>query len=520
MKKLLILILTAAMIFSGCSSNSAPEEAPDVEASVESAEESDKSFTMAVHWIGANLDTIEGWNGWVTARIGAAESLVKVDEDMQVSPVLAESYTVVDDRTVEFVIRNNAFFHNGEKVDAKAAKKSIERTLSDSDRSDLVFEVEEIKADGQVLTVVAKDSMPILLNVLADPCFSIVYVDGVDEATFDTTPICTGPFKITEYIQDGDIQLVRHDQHWYGKTNVETVTVKHIQDATTRAMALQSGELDYAVQVTATDLKLLEEDARFDILKGANLRINMLILNYDKPYMQELKFRQALKYGIDQVAYAEGIVGGIPAKGPYTEQLPFAYTGDPYYAYDPAKANALLDELGYVDTDGDGVREIDGAPLELVYLCSQKSGVESRNIGVAMQQQYKEIGIALDVQQVENYYDLRDEKAYDLCTERWSSAPTGDSQNFLESAFHTEGYGNVEGYSNAEFDALITELSKASNIDERNELGKKGTEMLIEDVSALFLYYEVGNVVTTKRVSGVYRYPSEVFYIDERLMVE
>ena len=124
MKKLLILILTAAMIFSGCSSNSAPEEAPDVEASVESAEESDKSFTMAVHWIGANLDTIEGWNGWVTARIGAAESLVKVDEDMQVSPVLAESYTVVDDRTVEFVIRNNAFFHNGEKVDAKAAKKS------------------------------------------------------------------------------------------------------------------------------------------------------------------------------------------------------------------------------------------------------------------------------------------------------------------------------------------------------------------------------------------------------------
>ena len=298
------------------------------------------------------------------------------------------------------------------------------------------------------------------------------------------------------------------------------MNVKYIQDGTTRAMALQSGEIDLATQIQTKDLGLFENDADYVVYKGPNLRVFILRLNMDKPYMSHKAFRQALSYGMDKATFATQIVGGIPAKGPFNDSLPFGYNGDDYYVYNPEKANELLDSEGFVDTDGDGIRECDGENIVLKYVSRTNHGIDANNVGIAMQSQYKAIGIDLEVIQVENYSEMAKTGDFDMLWERWTSAPSADPEYFLTSCYKSDSAGNYGNYSNDAFDTLCNTLEDTKPKTERENLGVKGSEMLIEDVASLFLYYQEGNVVTRKNVGGVYRFISEIYYIDDRITVE
>ncbi|MBN2897807.1 MAG: hypothetical protein JXO44_03435 [Clostridia bacterium] len=522
MMKVACFTMMACLVLSGCSQSDVAHEAQAegtaVNASADNADE--KVLNLALFWLDSNVDPINGWNGWALNRSGIGENLIQIDENMQFKMGIAESYRQLDDCTVEFTIRDNAYFHNGKKVDALACKKSIERALSDSDRMDVKFDVDAITAEGQVLTIKTTKAYPTLLNLLADTVYILVDADAAGESDFAYKPVCTGPFKIIEFDADKGMVLHKHEQYWGAQTNVDVVNVKYIQDGATRTMALQSGEIDIATQINARDLELFKDNDDFVVQQGPNLRVFLLRLNMATPYMSELKFRQALCYGMDKETYATELVSGQAAKGPFNDQLSFGYDGEDMYKYNPDKANALLDELGYMDTDGDGIRECNGENIVIRYMSRTNHGSDANNIGIAMQQQYKEIGLGMVVDQLESYSDRSKAGDFDMMWERWTSAPTSDCQYFIDSGYKTDASGNAGKYSNAALDGIIDQLNVTFDKAERDVLGKEASKILIEDVATLFLYYQEGNVVTNQRVEGVYRYMSEIYYIDDRVMLK
>ena len=480
----------------------------------------EKELNMAIFWLDRNIEPTEGWNGWTLTRTGIGENLVQIDENMAFKPVIAKSWEQVDETTTVFTIRDGVTFHNGKTVDANAVKASIERSLALTDREDVKFPVESITADGQTVTIHTAMPFPTLINNLADPVFIIVDAEAArNNEEFKYKPIATGAFKVMNFDAEKGLTLHKHETHWSGEIGVDVVNVKYVSDDATRVMALQSGDVDLATQIPAKDLSLFENSKQFDVQKGANLRIFLLRLNMTTPYMENVPFRQALAYGIDKETYAKNLVNGLPAKGPFNDTLPFGYKGDDLYPYNPKKANELLDQLGYVDTNGDGIRELDGKNIVLKYVFATNHGNDAKNIGAAMQDQYKEIGIGLEIIQVENYADIAESGDFDLLWERWTSAPTADAAYFLEAGYKTGAAGNHGHYSNANFDAVTEQFKTAFDKEQRDQLGLEGTTILMEDVASLFMYYQEGTVVTNKKVQGVPRFISEIYYIDERVTV-
>ncbi len=515
MKKsiVILMILLFCIGSAGCSSK-------DQSKKIEEKDDKAKTLNMALFWLDNNLEPTEGWNGWALTRCGIGENLVQIDENLDFKPVIAKSYEQLDERTTVFNIREGIKFHNGNPVDAAACKASIERALKISDREDVKFPVETITAEGQKLTIRTTKPCPTLINNLADTVYVIVDTSVADDENFKFKPVATGAFKIVKFSPDRGMTLEKHKEYWGGDIGVDVVNVKYIQDDATRTMALQSGDIDLATQIGAKDLTLFEGNDDFVVQKGPNLRIFLLRLNMNKPYMKSLEFRQALCYGMDKETYAKQIVNGIPAKGPFNDMLSFGYKGKDYYSYDPGKARDLLDKAGFVDTNGDGIREANGKNIVLKYVSRTNHGKDANNIGTAMQAQYKELGLGMEVIQVENYADMAKTGDFDFLWERWTSAPTADPQYFLEAGYKTGSAGNYGNYSNPELDELCNELEGTFEKDNRDKLGIKGSEMLMKDVASLFLYYQEGTVVTTKKVEGVHRFISEIYYIDDRVKVK
>lgn len=506
--------MTVGLLLSACGND---KNATDSEKS-----SSDKQLTIAHFYEMKELDPVIAWDGWNLSRMGIGENLIQLDENMNIKPVIAQEWEEQDTRTTIFTIRDDVTFHNGKAVDAEAVKASLERAIATTDREDIKIPVATIEAQGNKLTITTTEPFPTLLNNLADPVYIIVDATAAeqDEAKFKLHPIATGPFKIERFAPPMEMNLVKHTEHWSGAVAVDKVTVKGIADDATRVMALQSGEVDFITQVGAKDVQLFEGNEAYNVLRGPNLRVFQLGINMRQPYMNNLAFRQAMAHALNKEMYAENLVKGTPAVGPFTKELSFGYQGEDKYQYDVDKANALLDKAGFKDSDGNGIRELDGEDIILKYVLTTDHGNDAKNVAVAIQDDFKKVGIGVDVVLVENYNDMVNNGDYDLVWERWTSAPTADPAYFIEANYVTDALGNKGKYTNAEIDKIVEAFHNEFDKEKRDTLGREATEILLEDIPTLFMYYQEGTVITKANVTGIARFMSEIYYIDERVKVD
>ncbi|MCG8481741.1 MAG: ABC transporter substrate-binding protein [Clostridia bacterium] len=520
MKRILCIlaIILLCIILVACGQQDQPLKSNDVTQSDDTKET--KILNAATYWLPDNVEPTKSWNGWVVARYGTGENLIQFDENMRFKAAIAESWEQIDDFTTVFNIREGIKFHNGNPVDAKACKESIERTLKITNREDTKIPIESIEAEGQKLTIKTSKIVPTIINILADPVYIIVDASVADKEDFSLKPICTGPFKIVDYKPDAGITLKKNEDYWKCPVDVDVINVKLIKDTSARAMALQSGEIDFTTALNRKDLELFEGNDEFTVHRGPNLRVAFLVLNMNKPYMKKPEFRQALAYGIDKETYANELYKATMAKGPFNETLSFGYKGEDHYLYDPDKAKQLLDKAGFIDTDGDGIREIDGENIILKYATLSRFGRDAGNTGVAMQSQYKELGLGMEITQYENLSDISKSGEFDMIWDRFTSAPTADPQYLFETAFKTGSKANRGNYSNPEFDAICDKLDNTINKEDRDKLGVEGAEILMKDAGIIFLFYLEGSVVTKSNVEGVHRFVSEIYNIDERIKIK
>ena len=219
-----------------------------------------------------SLEPTDNYFGWVVMRYGLGECLVKFDDKMNAVPWLAESWSVSDDKlTWTFKINDKAVFSNGNKVTGEAVKKSIERTFEKAARAYAMFEPASITADGQNVMIKTQTPVATLPGMLGDPLFIIVDTSVTDRDYASQGPICTGPYVVKEYSKAKAV-MDANPNYWDGEVPYKHVEIPTIDDPNTRAMALQSGEIDMAVNIAPGDLQLFEDKDRFNISTIASLR--------------------------------------------------------------------------------------------------------------------------------------------------------------------------------------------------------------------------------------------------------
>ena len=338
-KKMLTAALAVCMsaaIFTGCGGGG--DKAADT-----------KTLKIGVTNFADSLDPTENFFGWVVMRYGIGEALVKFDEKMNPSPWLAESWQVSDDKlTWTFKIRDGVKFSNGKELTAEAVKSSIERSFAKNNRAQTFFKYTEMKADGQNLIIKTEKPTPSMPGFLADPLFLIVDTSSEGERDFAKQgPIGTGPYVCESFVKEKAV-MKKNPNYWGGEVPYETVEIPSIDDPNTRAMALQSGEVDMAVNIAAGDMGLFNDTSKFHIDRIASLRTVLARIN-EKGILGDPKVRAAFISMTDRKSYNEVILKGtfIPGKAPVPPSLDYGFDQlvDPN-AYNVDRANQLHEDHG------------------------------------------------------------------------------------------------------------------------------------------------------------------------------
>lgn len=477
-------------------------------------------ITIGVTSFADTLEPTEQYFSWVVSRYGVGENLVKFDENGELVPCLAESWEPSEDqKSWIFKIREGVKFSNGDELTPELVKASIERVYEMSDRAESFFKPESIEVDGQNLIITTSEPIASVPGSLADPLFLIVDTsEGVDQDAFaQNGPICTGPYVVESFSPTESCVVVRNENYWDGEVPFDKVTLKVIDDQTTRSMALQNGEIDIAINLKTENVKEFEGNDDIEIQELESLRSTYAFMNQNGA-LGDLALRQALLRALDRETYCETLLdgGATAGKAPVPPTLDFGFDElNDENATDPEGAKQLLADAGYKDIDGDGFVETpSGEKLELnfvIYTSREELNVYAQ----AAQSSCKDVGINLKLNTVsyETLLDMRDSGDYDLLIWNVLVANTGDPENYLRENWYSTSPNNTSGYSNKTVDAKLDELAKTFDEDARRDLIIDIQQEIMDDAATVFFGYETTYLFSNKRLTGVTMFPMDYYWL-------
>lgn len=232
-----------------------------------------------------------------------------------------------------------------------------------------------------------------------------------------------------------------------------------------------------------------------------------MIFNYKTPALQDLNVRKAINLAINKKNIVEDLMDGIGSEAQSLFPLTVPYvteSNNTWYGFDLLEAKQLLAAAGYTDSDGDGIVQKDGAPLELNFVLQQAEYPEWKSISELVQSELKEIGIRVNLQVLEPnaYYDaLWTSKAYDLIMYRTYD----DAYNphaFLLSLFHKTADASAVVWSDPGLESLIDTAVGTTDIQERQTAYDSIFSKLYQEAMFAAIYFPDDILAVNNRVTG------------------
>lgn len=416
------------------------------------------------------------------------DTLVYQDLDGSFVPGLAERWDVSQDgRTYTFYLRRNVKFHDDTRFDAEAVKFNLDRIADPETRSRKArgmlgpYSHTEIVDDFTVKAHFVEPYAP-FLDSLSQVYLGMASPTAVQQwgAEYQLHQVGTGPFIFEEYLPNDHLTLVRNpDYAWApsvymhsGPAYLDEIQFRFYVDPAVRTLALESGEADVMGEIPPRDAARLEEDSEFSLFRvaipGQPLQF---FLNTEKPPTDDPRVRQALLYATNQEEIVDTIFQSYSnaARGPLSAAtLGYSDLVETLYPYVPARAATLLEEAGWIDSDGDGIRENGGRPLTLRgYLMSWGYLPE---VGQLLQAQLRTIGVDLQTELVAfpAAVEAAGQGLHHLAPMTFSgSDPSLLGTTYLSS--NAEGGFNWSKVRDAEIDRLLTEA--LTQLDPATRLG-------------------------------------------------
>ncbi|WP_107839570.1 ABC transporter substrate-binding protein [Metasolibacillus meyeri] len=434
-----------------------------------------------------------------------ADTLVVYNQDLsEVIPSLATEWSVSDDMLVyTFKLREGVKFQKGQYQDgremtAEDVKYSLERSANESamNRLNGVTEV-KVLSDYEVELHLAGPNAA-LLAMLTDAGNIIIPKEEVEGwgDNFSEHFIGTGPFQLTDWKKDQEVQLVRNEEYWGEKPHLDKLTMKFIADQNMLTNALRSGDIDIAMDVKGQNREIIKQDSNLELLTNAGLSIVYLDLNNKVGPTADKRVREAIYMATN----VEEIISGVNQwGGGEVSYLPLPPGSWGYDAslidlvpkYDPEKAKQLLAEAGYPD----GFKtEIYASQARVPYATIFQSQLKN-NLNIDVEIKVVEWG---------TYSDMVAKGNAPMNIGGWTWYP--DPYFFLYQLFSTNqigALGNGKGYSNPEVDALLARaVSETVVQEERAEIYKEALKLILADVPRIELEATEAVAAINKKVQG------------------
>lgn len=356
-------------------------------------------------------------------------------EDGEYKGSLAEKWDVSEDgKEYTFTLRDGIKFSDGTPCDAAAVKKSLEAAAVNlgayiGSYGKLMTVIDTIEAPDES-TVVIKLTQPYYgtLNDLStcNP-LGIVNPNGFnDDLTykaddFQTMTMGTGPYMYQGDFDGSVYTFVRNPYYWGEAPEADTFKIKVISDNDAKVLALRSGEIDAitgAARLSADAYTELSADNSFDTaINDEPTLTNYIGFNMAKAPFDDKNVRLAVEYAIDRDSISNDVFQGTmtPAETLFSKSKPYCDVDATVYSYDPDKAAQLLEEAGWTDSDGDGIRDKDGVPLEMTMLYTSDYGSIGDGM-LAIASQLGKVGFKVDVSEMDmmTYYEASMNGEYDI----------------------------------------------------------------------------------------------------------
>jgi peptide/nickel transport system substrate-binding protein len=514
-KTWLLTLLVVALALGACVSAtpSAPSGEPAAPAATEPAAAEAMGGGTITYGMAGNFDKLDP-NATTFTRVGritlhVAEPLVWQKTLGEFEPGLATEWSVNEDATeYTFKLREGVTFHDGTPFNAEAVKFTFDRIVDPETKSQTAFsligpyEETEIINDHEIKVKFSSPYAP-FLDSLSNPYLAPVSPTAVERVGNEdwgiTELVGTGPFMLESFTPESEVVLVRNpDYNWApehfnisGPPQVERIVYKIIAEPATRMASLETGETDFIEEVPEIDFKRVQESPDFVTVQEPQPGSGWsLMMNVQNPPTDELAVRRAIQLATDKQGMIETIWNGIgqPACGPLTHVM-FGF--DPavcdMYTYDPEEARNVLEEAGWVDTNGDGIRERDGQDLTIGHYYQADSNV-SQQMADYMKANLAEVGINVELNGLSRsgYFDAV--RAGEHNTQNWwETATDPDVVRVLFYSSNAGGGTNRNNYVNEEMDNLIDQAAAAADPQRRAELYSQ-IQKKVKDAAIMVFY--------------------------------
>jgi peptide/nickel transport system substrate-binding protein len=437
------------------------------------------------------------------------DKLFDIDQHLNIVPQLAlGSETTADGKGVTIKLRPGVKFHDGEVMDAAAVKASLERhmQLPGSFRKPELAAVAAVEAvDADTVRIVLKAPFSPLLAQLADRAGMIMSPKAMREAgdKFGLRPICAGPFKFVERVQQDRIVLERFADYWNASNvHIDRLVFRPIVESTVRLASLQSGSLDLIERALATDLKAIRADPRLKLATDFEIGYQGITLNLangeagrNGPFGRDARVRQALEAAIDRKALSDVVFNGeyLPGNQWVSPKNPYYQQQYPVPGRDLAKAKRLLAEAGVA------------TPVVVDFMVPNNP--ESRQAAEVLQAMAAEAGFDLKIRVTEFATSLNEAEqgrfqAYFI---GWSGRidPDGNSYIFLKCGAPQ----NNGQFCNADVDRWLEQSREVSDFAARKAIYGKIAGVALQQGAVIYLYHRLVIIAHTAKLEGYTQLP-------------
>lgn len=435
------------------------------------------------------------------------DKLVNITPDLEFVPELATAWTWSDDAmTLTMTLRDDAVFHDGTPFNAEAVVANIERskTLDESRRKSELTSVESVAATGEyevAFTLASPDAT--LIAQLSDRAGMMLSPTAAAEKGLELAndPVCSGPYKFVERIQQDRIVLEKFADHYDADSySFDRLIFLPIPDTTVRLANLRSGDLDMLERLAPSDVAGVEADSNLSFAAATSLGYQGITVNVNNgsraetPFGQDARVRRALSLAIDREVINQVVFEGTYAAGnqPFPPTSPWYDASNPVEPRDVDAARALLAEAG-----------LEGISIEIQ---APNNPVQLQLMQV-IQAMTAEAGIEVSIKATEFATMLSEQTAgnYQGSQVGWSGRtdPDGNIHSFMTCA----GGLNDSKYCSEEVDNLLNEARLSTDPADRKASYDAANAILREELPIIYLYHQTWLWGLSNAIDGFVAYP-------------
>jgi peptide/nickel transport system substrate-binding protein len=431
-------------------------------------------------YAGAGFPSRQGWGDLVY------QSLVMLDDNLKVTPGLAESWTATGPLRWTFKLRQGVTFHDGSQLEAEDVaawfehQRSYQARPPDVSWRDAIARVEP-KGRYEVDLVLAAPFAPLLASLASLRGSAIVSHRPLATTRGAAGPLAgSGPFKIAEVVPNSLVRLVKHPDYWEPTLpQLAEIMIRTEPDEARRIALVRAGDAASAILRPETAVRL-KDDKNVTVLSSAGPLQRVIVLNTKRQPFEDRRVRQALALAADRRLALDRLLGG---EGRLTGPIPpghgsWAAASDAQtYRPDPKRAKQLLAQAGHEDGVAATIKVSAGDPIGMPL--ARLFAEQARDAGIDLAAE--ELGPTALASAVA----ARD---FDLYLEVVDFLPDPDA--YLWPRFHSTGAMNASGYANERFDEVVAQARGSLDPGQRKQLYDDASAILLDDAPAIWWFSE------------------------------